>query len=119
MTDLVACLSTGKGTWIPVIRLMNSGCWNRIILIATEFAKENFKSDKKVDFIVVDPEKPMKELVIAICNGMDGKISGTEVAVNLASGSGKEHMAVISAVLRQGVGLRLVYASEKGSVEEI
>jgi hypothetical protein len=118
MTDLVACLSTGKGTWIPVIKLINGESWERIFLIATDFARQNFKIDKNVEFIVVDPEAPLKQMVIDICNGFDGKISFADVALNLASGSGKEHMAIISALLRQGVGIRLVYPGEN-SIEEI
>jgi hypothetical protein len=118
MTDLVACLSTGKGTWTQVIKLINSESWEHIFLIATDFARQNFQSDKKVEFIVIDPEMPLKQMVIDICNGFDGKISFADVALNLASGTGKEHMAIISALLRQGVGIRLVYAGEN-SVEEI
>ncbi len=118
MTELVACLSTGKGTWIPVIKLISAESWDRIFLISTAFAKEKFRTDKDVQFIVIDPEKPIKEIVADICRGFDGKLCGPEIALNLSSGTGKEHMAIISSVLKQGVGLRLVgYGSN--SVEEI
>jgi hypothetical protein len=118
MTELVACLSTGKGTWIPVIKLLNSESWSRIFLIGTAFAKEKFQTDKKVEFIVFDPEKPLKELVSTISQGLNKRLFGPEVALNLSSGTGKEHMAIISAVLKQGVGIRLVTAGDSG-IEEI
>jgi hypothetical protein len=118
MTDLIACLSTGKGTWIPVIKMLGSESWNHVYLVATEFARQNFKTDKKVEYIIIDPEKPTRQLVIDICNGLDGKVGLGDVALNLSSGSGKEHMAVISAMLRLGVGIRLVYPGEN-SIEEI
>jgi len=43
MTELVACLSTGKGTWGHVSRLIADGTWEKIILITNDFGKENFK----------------------------------------------------------------------------
>ncbi|MFH0869818.1 MAG: hypothetical protein V1866_02065 [archaeon] len=118
MTELVACVSTGKGTWLPVIKLINSEAWSRIFLISTAFAREKFQTDRKVEFIVIDPEKPLKTIVEDICKGLNKKLFGPEVALNLSSGTGKEHMAIISAVLRQGVGIRFVSFSGS-SVEEI
>lgn len=118
MTDLVACLSTGKGTWIHVKDVI-SGCeWDNIFLITNEFGREKFSSEKKVELIVVDSNKPLLELVDDIKKQLKDKISGTEVALNLVSGTGKEHMAILSAVLKSGFGVRLV-ASTKEGVKEI
>jgi hypothetical protein len=119
MTDLIACLSTGKGTWIPVIKLINSENWEKIFLIAPGFATEKFSVDKPVEFIIVDPDKPLKELHRAVFEGLSQKLTGIEVALNLSSGTGKEHMAIISALLKQGVGIRLVSVNENGVTEEI
>ncbi len=119
MTDLIACLSTGKGTWIPVIKLINSENWEKIFLIAPAFAPEKFSVGKPVEFIIIDPEKPLREVHKAVLEGLNRKLTGIEVALNLSSGTGKEHMAIISAVLRQGVGIRLVSVSESGSTEEL
>lgn len=119
MTDLIACLSTGKGTWIPVIKLIQSESWDKIYLIAPAFAPEKFNVGKPVEFIIVDPEKPLKELHRTICEGLNRKLTGIEVALNLSSGTGKEHMAIISAVLKQGVGIRLVSVNENGGTEEL
>ena len=48
---------------------------------------------------------------------LKNKVSG-EVAVNFISGAGKEHMSLISALIKLGVGFRLV-VSDEGKIEEI
>ena len=39
MTELVALLSTGEGTWAQVAGIIKQGDWENIILIGNEFAK--------------------------------------------------------------------------------
>ncbi len=116
MADLVACLSTGKGTWGHVSRLINDQEWDNIFLITNEFGKDNFTIDKKAEMIVVNPNKTITALVEDIKNALDGKLSG-DVAVNLISGSGKEHMALLSALLKLGVGIRFVALTGDGIKE--
>ena len=43
-------------------------------------------------------------------------IKGTEVGLSIASGSGKEHMALISALLSVPVGIRFVALTKEGIV---
>ncbi|MFH1399432.1 MAG: hypothetical protein ABIG95_04960 [Candidatus Woesearchaeota archaeon] len=117
MTELIACLSTGKGTWMPVVKLINCQEWDKVFLVATDFAREKFKGSKPVEFVVIDPNRDLKQLVPDIKSQLDGKIRGTEIALNLNSGTGKEHMAVLSAVLKLGVGIRLV--NFDNTIEEI
>ncbi|MEA3430428.1 MAG: hypothetical protein U9R08_04100 [Nanoarchaeota archaeon] len=117
MTNLVACLSTGKGTWGHVVRLIAEYDWKKIILITNEFGRENFKSEKNIEFVVVDSLKPVGELINDIKVGLRGKFSGTEVGLNLVSGTGKEHMALLSAVLKLGLGVRLVAVTKDGVQE--
>ena len=118
MTELIACLSTGKGTWGHVNRLIEDETWERVILITNEYGKENFKKNEKTEFLVVNPNQGLKELRDEIYNKLKELIKGTEVSVNFVSGSGKEHMALISALLKLGIGIRLV-ALTKDGVEEI
>ena len=40
--ELVALLSSGKGTWSQVSGLIKQGEWERIILLGDDFAKDNF-----------------------------------------------------------------------------
>ena len=83
--ELVALLSSGKGTWAQVAGLINRGEWDNIILIGSEFA-EKFTTDKKHEFIKVDTSKRIIELKQEILEKLKGKINGTEVALSIASG---------------------------------
>ena len=117
MTDLIACLSSGKGTWGHVNRLIADGEWVKVFLITNEFGQENFSNEKKAEMILVDIRKGLEELRDDIYNNLKGKVND-EVAINLISGTGKEHMAMIAAILKLGVGLRFV-ALTKDGIKEI
>jgi hypothetical protein len=108
MTSLIACLTTGKGGWAHVSELMASTDWERTYLITNDFGVKNFKSTKKFEFVVIDPDAPLQTIKDAIASQLKGKIKDLEVAVNLASGSGKEHMALLSVALNLGLGVRIV-----------
>lgn len=118
MTELIACLSTGKGTWGHVNRIISDGKWDRVILITNEYGNENFQKDEKTELICVDLNQGIRELRDEMEGRLKGKIKSSEVGLNLVSGTGKEHMALLSALLRLGVGIRLV-ALTKDGVEEI
>jgi len=118
MTELIACLSTGKGTWGHVSRLIQDGEWDKIFLVTNAFGKENFTPEKESEFLVVDPNKGLVELRDDIYNQLKEKVKGTEVGLNIVSGTGKEHMALVSAVLKLGVGIRLTALTKEG-VQEI
>ncbi len=113
MTDLVVCLGTGK-TQIHVAELIEKEQWGRIFVIAEEAEKESLKVSKKVELIIIDSRKPLAELTNEIKRKLKDRISGLDVAVNFFSGSGKEHMALVSAVLQLGFGIRLVAAAQEG-----
>ena len=48
---------------------------------------------------------------------LKGKIAGTEVALSLSSGDGKEHMALISALINLPVGIRFAVLTKEGIVD--
>src|SRR3989338_11195587 len=83
--ELVALLSTGKGTWAQVSGLMTHGEWDKVILLGSDFAK-NFSHQKPFEFIQVDLDKKIKELQQEFRNKLRGKIEGTETALSIASG---------------------------------
>jgi len=114
--ELVALLSTGKGTWAQVAGLLNQGEWEKIILLGSDFAKQ-FTSSKKFEFIEVDLNKKLRELKEEFLNKLKGKINGTEVALSIASGDGKEHMALISSLLSMPVGVRFAALTKDGIVD--
>lgn len=118
MKNLIACLSTGKGTWGHVNRVINDGDWDKVFLITNEYGKENFSADKKTELIAINMNQGLKEIRDEIMSKLKGKIKDTEVAVNLVSGGGKEHMALVSAILKLGIGIRLIALTKEG-VEEI
>ncbi|MBI2124422.1 hypothetical protein HYT92_01390 [Candidatus Pacearchaeota archaeon] len=113
--ELVALLSSGEGTWAQVSGLIKYGEWDRIILLGSSFA-EKFTSEKPTEFIRVDTGKKVVELKDEIMKRLAGKINGTEVALSIASGNGKEHMAIISALLGMPVGVRFVALTQDGIV---
>ena len=106
----------GKGTWLQVAGLIKHQEWNNIFLITDKFGKDNFKPDKKSKMVVIDPNKRLTELVEDIRKSLDRKL-GIDVAVNLISGTGKEHMAVMSALLKLGAGIRLIALTKEGISE--
>ena len=118
MTDLVALVSTGKGTWGEVGRLIKSQDWDKVYLITNEFGSGTFKKDLNMEFIIINANESIELLIDKIQTALKDKITSTEVALNLTSGSGKEHMAVLSALLKLGLGIRLVTYTVNG-VKEI
>ncbi len=117
MTSLIACVGAGKGTWSHVIKLLTEENWDRIFLVTNQFGREKFLPAKEAEFIVFDESRTLAEITEDIRRQLQGKISGFEVALNLISGTGKEHMAVISAVLKLGLALRLVSVGDNGVTE--
>ncbi|MDP3728449.1 MAG: hypothetical protein Q8R18_03255 [bacterium] len=117
MTDLVACLSTGKGSWIEVAKLINNHEWKNIFLITNDFGKEKFSSQKEVKCIIIDVNKGTESMKKIIQEALKEKISG-DIAINMTSGSGIEHMAMLSALMNLGVGIRFVMAADS-EVKEV
>jgi len=109
MPTLIACLSTGKGTWLEVSKVLKSQEWTKVFLITNQFGKENFNlPSDKIELVVIDPFKETDDLVEDIKKGLKDKFNDFEVALNLVSGSGKEHTALLEAVLELGCNFRLV-----------
>ncbi|MBI3623132.1 hypothetical protein HY212_03575 [Candidatus Pacearchaeota archaeon] len=114
--ELVALLSSGQGTWAQVSGLMKYGEWDKIILIGSDFAK-NFTHEKPFEFINVDLSKKIADLRDEFKQKLQGKINGTEVALSVASGDGKEHMALISALINLPVGIRFAALTKDGVID--
>ena len=62
MSTLIACLSTGKGTWGHVSRLIKENEWSNIFLITNEFGKENFTKSENTELILINQAQGIKEL---------------------------------------------------------
>ena len=114
--ELIALLSSGKGTWEQVSGLIKFGEWEKIIILGDEFAKD-FKHEKKFEFIKVDLSKRIKDLREEFSQKLKGKIDSLEVALSLASGDGKEHMALVSALINLPVGVRFAALTKDGVID--
>ncbi len=118
--EFVALLSSGKGTWGQVAGLIKQGTWEKVFLICTEFAGSKigeFDFSKNAEIIIVDFDKPILEIIEDIKKKLRDKFAGMEIAVSLASGDGKEHMALISALLNLPVGVKFVALTKDGVAE--
>ena len=113
--ELIALLSSGKGTWGQVSGLMKQGEWDNIILLGDDFAKD-FTSEAKFEFIQIDTNKKLVDLKTEILDKLKDKIKGTEVALTIASGNGKEHMALISSLLSIPSGIRFTALTRDGVI---
>ena len=114
--ELVALLSTGKGTWGQVSGLIQKGEWEKVIVVGPAFAKDFTVNGEAFDFIEFDPNKTLIQLKKELSKKLAGKFEGLEVAVSIASGSGKEHMALQSALLNLPVGVRFTALTKDGVV---
>ena len=114
--ELIALLSTGKGTWGQVAGLMDNGDWEKVIILGDDFAKQ-FTHKTEFEFIKIDLNKKLKELRDEFLINLKGKINGTEVALSIASGDGKQHMALISALLNMPVGVRFAALTKDGVID--
>ena len=117
MVDLVVSLSKRDKTWNYVAKLINEYSWDNIILLTDKFGGDEFKFNKKVDFVIIDSTLSLVSLAKDIKEKLTGKIKGIEVAVNFVSGGGKEHMALMSALLKLGLGVRFVALKPEGLEE--
>lgn len=95
------------------INLAKKGEWDDIFIISNQ---DSLAIDKKHNLIKINPGNRLIELKADLLKKLRGKIKGTEVALSIASGSGKEHMAIISALLSIPVGIRFVALTKDGIV---
>ena len=109
-------LSSGKGSWAQISGLMKFGKWDKVILLGDDFAKQ-FSHENPFEFIKVDLSKKIKDLRNEFVKKLRGKIEGTEVALSIASGDGREHMALISALINLPVGVRFAALTKEGVID--
>lgn len=110
--ELVAFLGNDKENWGQVKALVSKGEWDNVVIIknknADEFEIEN------AEVIKIDSDKPLIEIKEELMNKLKTKLKEFDVALSIASGNGKEHMAIVSALLSVPVGVRLVVFTKNG-----
>lgn len=113
MTSLIIALSSGKGTWQEVNSIISNPKWEKIYLLCNSYSYEKFKTVNpkilKLNFDSTKFEENYKKLSTVLKK----QIKDFEIAINLSSGTGIEHMSIISAVQRAGLGFRFIYLKNK------
>ncbi len=108
MPTLIASLSTGKGTWSEVNKIIQSYNWTNVYLITNQFGKDTFKPGENTKLITINTEQDPTPMCEQIKKELRGKIMEFEIALNFASGTGKEHMAILEAVMELGCAFRII-----------
>lgn len=111
--ELVACIGADKESWGQVTGLINHGEWNKIILIKSSQATE-YPAPEGAHEVILDTTKPLVDLKSHLVTNLKNNLNDFEACLSIASGSGKEHMAIISALLSIPVGIRLVAFTKNG-----
>lgn len=128
MAHLVACLGSEKGTWAGLGRIIASRLFDKVYLVTDDFGMDNYEtpdiSGVNIGLIHLDFNKSSEDLVpelyvILKKKFSDDKIQDLDIAVNIVSGTGKEHSVVISTLMKLGYGIRLVDLDKNGNVLEM
>ena len=114
--ELIALLSKDEETWKQVSGLMNHGEWEKVIILGEDSARK-FSHKNKFEFVSIDLTKKIQDLKEEFSKKLKGKISGMETALSIASGDGKEHMALISALINLPVGIRFAVLTKDGVID--
>lgn len=112
--EFVAFVGKDTENWGQITALMNRIECEKIIFVQDRDSPD-FPINDKCTVIRVDSKVPLVELKEDIKIKLKPLLSGDfEVAVSLASGSGKEHMAFISALVNIPVGIKIAAFTKEG-----
>ena len=110
--ELIAYLGNDKENWGQVTALVKRGEWEKVILVKDKGISE---LPAQGDVVDIDATKPLLELKEDLKEKLKKKLNGSfEVALSLASGTGKEHMALIGALLALPVGIKIAVFTKDG-----
>ena len=112
--ELVAFVGNDKENLGQVVALMNRLECEKVLLVKSS-ASEHEISNHKSTTLTIDTSKDILSLKKEMQDKLKPLLSGDfEVALSLASGTGKEHMALIGALLSIPVGIRIVVYTKNG-----
>lgn len=115
--QLIALALTGKGSWSKVYSLSEKENFENNIILTNNFGIQNFKPNQKTKVLEINPDKPIKELKEDIKKLLQPEIPGLEVGLNIDSGTGKEHKALLCALIELGVGIKVVTIENNQLIE--
>lgn len=109
MTLLIAILGVGKGTWLEVHGLLQQKLFDTTILFVDGWAAKDYRNEYNAILIPL-PETATEQLAAFMKTELEKHKQHAEfdIAINIASGSGRQHAALLAAVLQLGYGVRIV-----------
>ena len=111
---LVAFLGEDKSTYGQITALMNRMDCEQIIILKDKKTENPFNHEK-CKSVEVDSSKDLISFKQEIQEKLKKVLSSDfEVALTIASGNGKEHMALISALLSIPVGIKFAAFTKQG-----
>lgn len=111
--ELVATIGIDKESWGQVTGLINHEAWDKVIIVKNKSVSD-FPKIEGAEEILIDAALPLLELKSFLIERLKPCISAFDACVSLASGTGKEHMALVSALLAIPTGVRLVAFTKQG-----
>lgn len=112
--ELVCFQGMDKQNWAQINALIKRGDWERVVLVKNKSA-DSIPLPDNCTTVSINSDAPLLELKEEIIKKLKVSLGKEfEVALSIASGSGKENMALISALLGVPVGIRLVAYTKKG-----
>jgi hypothetical protein len=115
MKTFLGVLSTGKGTWGQVAHIIDNTDYDNVYLISNEWAQDKFTCSKKVNWIIVDPRKGFSEILEDIEKQFPKDIK--EIELNIHSGSGKEHSAILAILKNKGINYKIITINAEGIIK--
>lgn len=119
MTNLILLLSTGKGSWSKTIKIIKENKWDKIILICNEYSFNNFQlQSDNITKLKLNESTP-QQTINDLSKQLQTKIEDFEIALNIESGTGLEHMILISSILKAGLAIRFIHLNQNNQLEEL
>ncbi len=112
--ELVCFQGNDKENYPQLNALIKRGEWDKVAIIKSKEVEE-FISGDNIKVLEINSKASISELKEEIKQKLKSHLSKEfEVALSIASGTGKEHMAVISALLSIPVGIKLTVYTKNG-----
>jgi hypothetical protein len=107
---LITLLGTGKGTWLEVHNILRLQAFEKTIIFIDGWAARDYKNEFSALVVALPEDASTEQLVDIMKQHIKAGVpaSDFEVALNISSGTGKQHAALLSAVIGSGYGVRLV-----------
>ena len=112
--EFVASVGNDKENWGQILTIIKRMSPEKIVLVKNSEVKD-FPDIPNAHIVSVNLSQPLIELRTDMMTKLRKVLAGDfEVALSLASGNGKEHMALVASLINLPVGVRLVVYTQNG-----